>query len=152
MAQSLSKVLLHIVFSTKSREPVLVDKTFRDECFSTMGGIVKTLGCPPIRIGGIPDHVHLLCALSRTQAVADLVKELKRVSSKWIRSKGYAYNGFQWQAGYGVFSIAQSQVPALVRYIDMQEEHHKTASFKEEFTKLLERYGVAYDEAYVWDG
>ena len=151
MAQSLAKILLHLVFSTKERRPFLRDQPVREALHRYLGGILAKLECQPLTIGGVEDHVHLLFAHSRTVTVADVVKELKRGSSLWVKSQGPGLSEFEWQNGYGVFSIGQSQVEDVRAYIAGQEEHHRTVSFQDEFRRLLERYQVAFDERYVWD-
>jgi putative transposase len=151
MAQSLAKVLLHIVFSTKERRPYLRERAMRDEAHSYLGGIVNQSGCQSLVIGGVEDHVHLLCALSRTCTIADLVKELKRGSTLWIRERWPRLNEFSWQSGYGAFSIGASQIEDVRRYIGEQEVHHARVSFQDEFRLLLGRYGIEFDERYVWD-
>jgi REP element-mobilizing transposase RayT len=148
MAQSLAKILVHTVFSTKERRPYLRDRELRDELHTYLGGILKRLDCQPIVVGGVEEHVHLLSALSRTCEAAEMVKEVKRGSSVWMKSKGV--EAFAWQNGYGVFSIGFSQIPAIREYIENQEEHHRRATFQDEF-RLLERYEIEYDERYVWD-
>ena len=150
MPQSLSKILLHLVFSTKDRRPFLHD-TLRDEMHRYIGGILNRLECPPIIVGGVEDHVHVLCLLSRTCAPADMIKEVKRGSSLWLKDKTPELHDFAWQNGYGIFSIGFSQVKDVRLYIERQEEHHRKFTFQEEFRRLLKRYEVAYDEAYVWD-
>ena len=151
MAQTLAKILLHLVFSTKERRPFLRDVDLRKEVHCYLGGILTQLDCQPLAIGGIEDHVHLLLAQSRTATVADLVKELKRGSSVWIKNKASEMTGFAWQGGYGVFSVGQSQIDDVRDYIAEQEEHHRKISFQEEFRRLLQRYEIAFDERYVWD-
>ena len=151
MAQSLSKILLHTVFSTKERRPFLRDKPQRDELYRYLGGILTNLDCQPLIIGGVEDHVHLLFTQSRTATVADVVKELKRSSSVWLKANSPALADFAWQGGYGVFSIGQSQVDDVRTYIAGQEEHHRKISFQDEFRRLLQRYEIAFDERYVWD-
>ena len=151
MPQSLSKILLHVVFSTKERRPFLRDHTLRDEMHKYIGGILKERDCPPIVVGGVEDHVHVLCALARTCAPAEMVKEMKRSSSLWIKSRCSEERDFAWQHGYGIFSIGYSQLEDVRRYIAEQEQHHAKVTFQEEFRRLLERYDVAFDEAYVWD-
>lgn len=151
MPQSLSKILLHTVFSTKDRRPFLQDRELREELHRYLGGILSNLECQPIIVGGVEDHVHLLCALSRTCTPAELVKEVKRGSSIWIKTKSADLQDFSWQNGYGIFSIGFSQVPQLRSYIAGQEEHHQRMSFQDEFRGLLKRYEVDYDERYVWD-
>lgn len=151
MPQSLAKILLHVVFSTKERRPLLRDRAVRAEMHRYIGGILGERDCPSIIVGGVEDHVHLLCVLSRTCAPADMVKEVKRSSSAWIKTRGPDYADFAWQAGYGIFSIGHSQIEEVRRYIAGQEEHHRKLTFQDEFRRLLERYEVTLDEAYVWD-
>jgi putative transposase len=128
----------------------LRDLSIRRELHRYLGGVAEGAGCHPHVIGGVEDHVHLLCALSRTTTVAELIRELKR-GSMWIKTRGPDYAAFAWQAGYAVFSIGYSQLDEVRRYIDSQEEHHRTITFPDEFRRLLERYHVRYDETYVWD-
>ena len=151
MAQSLAKILLHMVFSTKERQPFLRDQALREELHRYLGGILTNLECQPLIVGGVEDHVHLLFAHSRTATVADVVKELKRGSTVWLKTKSPALTEFAWQNGYGVFSIGQSQVEDVRAYIAGQEVHHRKISFQEEFHRLLQRYEIAFDERYVWD-
>ena len=151
MPQSLAKILLHVVFSTKERRPLLRDRAFREEMHRYIGGILNGLDCPPILVGGVEDHVHLLCVLSRTCAPADMVKEVKRSSSLWIKTRAPEFADFAWQGGYGIFSISFSQIEEVRRYIAGQEQHHRKLTFQDEFRRLLKRYQLAYDEAYVWD-
>ena len=113
--------------------------------------LLNGLDCPAIIVGGVEDHVHLLCALSRTCAPADMVKEVKRSSSLWIKTRAPEWSDFAWQSGYGVFSIGHSQIDEVRRYIAAQPEHHRKLTFQDEFRHLLQRYEVAFDEAYVWD-
>ena len=151
MPQSLSKVLAHTVFSTKERRPLLRDKALREELHHYLGGILSNLDCQPVIVGGVEDHVHLLCALSRTCDSAEMVKEVKRGSSIWLKTKGSDFGDFAWQNGYGIFSIGFSQIGAARDYIAGQEEHHRKISFQDEFRQLLRRYEIEFDERYVWD-
>ncbi len=151
MPQSLSKVLIHAIFSTKNRRPYLQDTEFRTQLHSYLAGTAKSLGCQPIRIGGGSDHVHLLTSLSRTLSIAEFVKEIKRVSAVWIQQQRQTQTNFRWQSGYGAFSVSKSKVAEVIRYIDNQEEHHRTVTFEEEFRELLRRHGVEFDERFVWD-
>ena len=151
MAQSLAPIYLHLVFSTKQRRPFLDDKTLRHECHAYIAGACRKRGSPSIIVGGVKDHVHVLCMLSRQESVAVLIRELKRESSKWLKERSPALRDFFWQAGYGAFSISPGHVAALKEYIANQEEHHRKESFQDEFRRLLKKYGVAYDERYVWD-
>ena len=150
MPQSLSNILLHVVFSTKHRRP-WIDQAIESELFAYLATICKTLDAPPHKIGGTDDHVHIACSLPRTMTVSKLIQGLKQDSSKWIKTKGDHYSDFAWQNGYGAFSIGQSQLDALRRYIDNQREHHLQETFQDEFRKILNRYGITFDERYVWD-
>ncbi len=151
MAQSLSKILLHAVFSTKERRPFLRDRTMRVALHEYLGGILKQLGCPSLAIGGVEDHVHALFSLGRTCEPAETVKELKRGSTLWLKRTCHDQEDFSWQTGYGVFSIGFSQVDQVRAYILGQEEHHRQLTFQEEYRLFLQRYEVEYDERYVWD-
>ena len=150
MPQSLSKVYLHIVFSTKERVD-LITADIEQELYSYMGGTIKGLGGIPIRINGMPNHVHILCTLPRTVSVARYLEEIKRSSSKWIKTKDSRFNSFAWQGGYGVFSVSESQTSKVASYIDNQKEHHKKSTFKEEFKAFLDLYEIDYDQNYLWD-
>ncbi len=151
MPQSLAQLYIHIVFSTKNRHAYLHDKTIREELHKYLGGTCNNLDCPVLRVGGYTDHVHILCRLGRTITVADLVKELKRESSQWLKTKAPDLADFYWQNGYGAFSISPGHVEALREYIANQEEHHRQESFQDEFRRLLRKYGLEWDERYVWD-
>ena len=146
MPQSLAQVYLHIVFSTKERTPWLQGKTLRDELHQYFGGASNNLGCPIIRVGGVADHVHLLCRFGRSVSIADYIRDLKRESSKWLKTKSPAVADFHWQGGYGSLSISPSHVEALRIYIDNQEEHHRTETFQDEFRRLLRKYEIEWDE------
>jgi putative transposase len=117
MPQSLAQIYLHIVFSTKDRRPMLQDPTIRDEAHNYLGGACNKLDCPVLRVGGVSDHVHILCRLGRTITVADLIKELKRESSRWLKTKSPDLKDFFWQNGYGAFSVSPSHVETLREYI-----------------------------------
>ena len=151
MPQSLANLLVHIVFSTKDRRELLQDAEPRDRIHRYLAGVSARLDCPAIVVGGPADHVHLLGRQSRTVTVADWVKELKRASCVWAKTNGPQWASFQWQAGYGAFSVSQSRSKEVQRYIASQEEHHRRLSFQEELRRLLEKHGVEFDERYVWD-
>ena len=151
MPQSLSAVYVHLVFSTKERRPLLQDKAVREALHAQLGGISKTLECPPIRVGGIVDHVHLLARLGRTIAQADWVKELKRVSSAWLKQRGREYHDFAWQGGYATFSVSASMIDRVTRYIQNQEEHHRKTPYQHELRSLLTRHRLEWDERHLWD-
>ena len=150
MPQSLSNILLHLIFSTKDRQPWL-KPGIREKTHAFLAGAVRQCDCEAYRVGGVADHVHLAVRLSRTLSVADLVKEIKTASSKWVKTLDAPLRDFTWQQGYGVFSVGMSQKESLLHYIDNQEEHHRTRSFQDEYREFLTKYGIGYDERYVWD-
>ena len=151
MPQSLSAVYIHLVFSTKERRPFLRDKTVRDSLHAYMGGVSKTLECPPLIVGGVEDHVHLLCRFGRTITQAEWVKELKRVSNGWLKAQGRDYADFEWQGGCADFSVSQSNLEQVKKYIASQEEHHRKVTFQDELRTLLHKHEIEFDERYVWD-
>ena len=151
MPQSLSAVYIHLTFSTKDRRPFLADKTVREALHRQLGRISKELDCDPMLVGGVADHVHVLARLGRTITLADWVKELKRVSSLWMKEQGSAYADFRWQAGYACFSVSMSNVNLVKAYIANQEEHHRKKSFEDELRELLRKHEIEFDERYVWD-
>jgi len=150
MPQSLAKVLLHVVFSTKDREKT-IPQDLRLDLHAYLAGVCRAKGAEAYRVGGTSDHIHIACTLPRTLTMAKLIEEIKKPASIWIKQQASGSPLFAWQAGYGIFSLGQSQLPALLKYIDSQEEHHRTKSFKEELLEFLEKYGVEYDEKYLWD-
>lgn len=150
MGQSLVKNYLHIIFSTRNREPV-IDSSIESELHQYLGGICKGLDCQPLKIGGTCDHIHILCLLSKNITLAAFMKDIKSNSSKWIKTKGNQYKNFFWQNGYGAFSINPAQTDVVISYIANQHEHHRKKSFKEEYLAFLKKYDVAYDEQYLWD-
>ena len=150
MPQSLAKILVHIVFSTKERAP-RIDDQIRDELHSYIGGIVENHRGALLKAGSVQDHIHLLLAHPRTISPSELVKEIKIGSAKWVKTKGDQFNHFQWQTGYGVFSISPSHRSAVEEYIGNQAEHHQVVSFEEEYRRLLTKYEIEFDERYVWD-
>ena len=151
MPQSLSSVYIHLVFSTKERRPFLRDPVTREALYAYVGGISKTLDCPPILIGGTEDHVHVCARFGRTITQAEWVKELKRVSNLWLKEQGVAYGDFQWQGGYADFSVSQSNLDQVRNYIAHQETHHRKMSFQDELRSLLRKHDVEWDERFVWD-
>ena len=150
MPQSLSSVLIHLIFSTKNREP-LITPAIEAELHPYMASIFRELKSPTLALDGTSDHIHTLFSLSRVVTIADVVKEVKAESSKWIKTKGPRFKNFHWQAGYGAFSIGQSGVRDLKRYIRSQKQHHKRITYQDEFRKFLKSYEIEFDERYVWD-
>lgn len=150
MSQSLSNVLLHIVFSTKHRQR-WIDVDIEPRLVKYLAGACRKLGCSAHKIGGTDDHIHIACSLARTLSISKLVEELKTGSSKWFKTQGDRYATFAWQNGYGAFSVGQSQLDDLRRYIANQREHYRILSFQDEFRAMLTKYQVDFDERYVWD-
>lgn len=150
MPQSLSKVYTHIIFSTKHRNN-LIDNQIENDIYNYIGGICKELKCNPVQVGGHKNHIHLLCLLSRKIAQMTLVQQIKQGSSKWIKTIDARYTDFYWQDGYGIFSVSPKHVDTVIEYIKNQHKHHQKMSFKEEYRKFLNQYGIDFDERYVWD-
>ncbi|HEX5471725.1 MAG TPA: IS200/IS605 family transposase [Lacipirellulaceae bacterium] len=150
MPQSLAKVYLHAVFSTKNRAAALSDG-WRDELFHVLGGTANNLGCQSLVVGGVADHVHMLFQLGRTISIADALGKIKSTSSNWVNQTRGLSNEFHWQAGYAAFSVSQSNVEAVREYIRRQPEHHARQSFQDELRDWLRRYEIEWDERYVWD-
>jgi len=150
MPQSLSQIYLHLVFSTKHRQPFLQDEILREKLFAYLAGTCAELKCPAVQVGGWHDHVHIACSLGRTINVSELIRELKRSSSEWVKENS-SIQEFYWQAGYGAFSVSPSHLPAIVEYIKNQAEHHRTVTFQDEYRRLCKKYGLQFDERYCWD-
>lgn len=150
MPQSLSKVYVHITFSTKHRQN-LIDDNISERLYEYLGGICKGLECNPIKVGGHKDHVHILCLLSRKIAQMKLLEEVKKRSSKWIKTIDDKYANFYWQDGYGIFSVNPAEIEIVKQYIINQAKHHKHKSFQDEYRAFLKKYNVDYDERYMWD-
>ena len=151
MAQSLARLWTHLIFSTKNRFPFLTDKSIRREMHAYLAFMFRNYDCETLIVGGVEDHTHSLFALSRNHSIATVVKEAKRTSSGWVKQKSPKLGGFHWQAGYGAFSVSQSNLKDVIAYIENQEEHHKHVTFQDEYRAFLKAYGVEYDERYVWD-
>lgn len=148
MPQSLANILIHAIWSVKERRPLIVDSV-RGGLHGYMAGILKNIESPALVINSVADHIHVLCQLSKNIAACKLVEEVKKSSSKWMKEQGIL--DFAWQNGYGVFSVSESNAPAVRRYIEGQAEHHKKRDFKSEFRAFCKRHNVAIDERYVWD-
>ncbi|MSO24107.1 MAG: transposase [Acidobacteria bacterium] len=151
MPQSLSAVYVHLVFSTKERFPFLHDLDMRQSTFAYLSGTSKKLDCPTIAVGGMLDQVHVLARFGRTISQADWVKELKRVSNVWLKKQGSQFSKCEWQSGYADFSVSQSNLNRIKKYINEQETHHRKFSFQNEFRTLLRKHQIDFDERYMWD-
>lgn len=148
MAQTLGNVVVHLIFSTKERKPLIAPE-IRSSLFAYLGGIIRELRGTALIVNGTSDHVHMLIRIRPAHSIAEVARIVKANSSGWIRQGGHTE--FAWQSGYGVFSVSESSIPAATKYIAHQEEHHKKHSFQEEFVAFLKKNNVAYDERYIWD-
>jgi len=148
--QSLPRLHTHLVFSTKNRQRIL-RANVRQSLHAYMATVLQNIGCPAVLINSVEDHVHILFDLARTVSVSEAVEDVKKHSSKWIKTQGTDFANFAWQAGYGAFAVSESNVPTVRDYIANQQERHRRNTFQEEYRTFLERHGVAYDEKYVWD-
>lgn len=150
MASTFTKLLYHIVYSTKHRQPLIVP-ALRDDLYDYIGGIIRGEGGVLIEIGGIADHVHIVARFKTEPSVAQMIKTIKAKSSKCVNELPGRVDRFSWQVGYGAFTVSASQLPRLIRYVRNQEEHHRTVTFEEEFIVLLKRHKIECDERYWWD-
>lgn len=150
MPQSLSQLYSHLIFSTKDRFPFLKDD-IRERVHGCLATTLRDMGSPFVVVGGVTDHVHLLFDMGRIHAVKDFVEQIKRESSKFIKTLGTNLDRFYWQRGYGIFSVSPTHRANVVAYIASQEEHHRRKTFQEEYREFLDRYGIEFDEQYVWD-
>jgi putative transposase len=150
MPQSLSRVLIHVIFSTKDRAPFL-KPTIRPNLHAYLATVVRNLDCECFLAGGVEDHIHLAIGLSRTITIAKLIEQLKTSSSMWLKTQSPNLTNFAWQRGYGAFSVGPSDLPALKQYIATQEQHHKKYTFQDELRAILKKYEILFDERYLWD-
>jgi REP element-mobilizing transposase RayT len=150
MASTLTNLLYHIVFSTKHRHPILT-KAIRDDLYAYIGGIVRGEGGVLLEIGGMPDHVHLVVRFRAEPSVATMLRKIKSKSSQWLNAKPKRPGRFQWQRGYGAFTVSASQLDKVRAYVRNQERHHRRPTFQDEFRELLRRHGIEFDERYIWD-
>ena len=150
MANTCISLNIHIIFSTKDRAP-MIDVEWRERLWAYLGGISRENKMKALEIGGVADHVHMLVSLPSTLSAAKAVQLLKGNSSKWINETFPGKSRFQWQEGYGAFSVSSSQIKVTIEYIRGQEEHHRKKTFQEEYLAFLKRHGVSYDERYLWE-
>ncbi len=150
MSQSLSKVLIHFVTSTKKRQRFLVP-AIRPQLYAYIATTLKAYESLALKIGGTDDHIHILLALSKNYPLAKIAEEFKKSASKWLKTKGPEFKDFGWQNGYGAFSVSQSHAAEVIHYIETQEEHHRKKTFQEEYREFLCKYQISFDEKYVWD-
>jgi putative transposase len=150
MPQSLTKLYAHLIFSTKNRQP-FIDEELGPRLHAYLATIVRKLDAPFVVVGGVADHVHILFDMGKLHAPAAFVQRMKRESSTWVKTIGPQYKDFYWQRGYGMFSVSPTHLDAVEEYVRNQETHHQTKTFQHEYREFLQRYGIAYDERYVWD-
>ena len=150
MANTFSQIYIHVVFAVKGRENCVSNK-WKDELYKYICGIVNNNNQKVYAINGMPDHIHILISIKPNCLISDLIRDIKASSSKWINLKKYVFGKFQWQEGFGSFSVSQSQVDKVIAYIDNQEVHHQKLSFKQEYIGFLKSYKIKYDEKYVFD-
>ena len=150
MPQSLARLCVHFVFSTKHREPLLQD-SIRKDLHAYMATVLKTMECPAIIINSVEDHIHVLIDLGRTASVSGVMEHVKKTTSKWLKTQSPELRNFAWQAGYGAFAVSESNVPAVRQYIQNQREHHQKHTFQEEYRIFLTKHHIPYDERYLWD-
>ena len=149
MAQSLAKIAVHVVFSTKNREPLLTT-TIRSDIFAYSVGILNSLECITLAINGTEDHVHALIGMSKTISLSKMMEEVKKGSSRRLSAQNMTAKHFAWQAGYGAFSVSESQISTVVHYIEEQEKHHRKMTFQDELISLLKKHNIEFDERYLW--
>ncbi len=149
MANTLTNLLYHVVFSTKDREPLIRD-AFRDELEKYIAGIIRNEGGIQLGIGGVADHIHIVAKFKPDRSVAEMVRLIKANSSKWVNEEHGGPGRFAWQSGYGAFSVSQSQLDKLLAYVANQDAHHRTRSFQDEYRDFLNRHGIEFDERYLW--
>ena len=150
MAGTYTQIYLHIVFAVKGRQCLLHEK-WRGEVFKYISGIIKQKGQKAIIVNGVADHIHCFLGLKPSMLIADLVRDIKNNSSRFINEKGWAQGKFQWQEGYGAFSYGHSQLQLVYRYILKQEEHHRKKTFREEYLDLLEKFEIGHNNKYLFD-
>jgi putative transposase len=150
MGDTFSNLLYHIVFSTKDRRPLITDGA-REALYAYIGGVLRGEEGVLLEIGGMPDHVHLVVQFRTDVSVAEMVRRIKANSSKWMNERHKIPGRFEWQAGYGAFSVSESGLPALRAYVQNQREHHARFPFRDEFIRLLKKHRIAFDERYIPD-
>lgn len=150
MPQSLTQLSAHLIFSTKDRKPLLKEE-IRPRVHGYLATVIRSMDCPYVVVGGVADHVHILFDIGKKRAPVEIIEHVKRESSKFVKTLGPQFSNFYWQRGYGIFSVSPTHLPDAERYVRHQEEHHRRKSFQEEFREFLARYGIEFDERYVWD-
>lgn len=150
MANTFSKIFIHVVFAVKGRENVIAKK-WEEELYKYICGIVNNKNNKIYAINGMPDHIHILLSIKPDVALSDLMRDIKANSSKWINEKKFVKGKFQWQEGFGAFSYSQSQIDVVIKYIEQQKQHHSKKSFKGEYVDLLQKFKIKFDEKYLFE-
>jgi len=150
MTQSLSKLYIHTIFHVKNKR-IFIRPEEEKELYAYIGGIIKQNSSDSIKIGGTENHIHILANMSKNISLSKFLEEIKKNSSRWIKTKDIHYKDFAWQGGYSGYSVSQSKVEVVKKYIERQKEHHKKLSFRDEYLKFLREYGVDFDEKYLWE-
>jgi putative transposase len=150
LGHTYSRLLIHVIFSTKDRLPYL-HQDRRDEIFDYLGGILRNLGCESLCVGGVTNHVHVVLRLSVTLTLAEVVGKLKGNSSKWIHEQRILPRAFSWQKGYAAFSVSESRIQEVLQYVANQESHHRRVTFHEEVIAFLRQNRISFDETSLWD-
>jgi len=149
MSQSLSKLYVHAIYHVKNNE-CLIRPEDESELYAYIGGVLNLSKSIPIIINGTENHIHVLCIMSKNISLANLLEDIKGNSSRWIKSKGTHYRNFAWQGGYAGYSVSQSKVEVVKKYIENQKEHHRQQTFKDEYIQFLKENGIDYNENYLW--
>ena len=149
MANTYTQIHIQTIFAVQNRQ-CLINEDWKDELYQYITGIIQNYDHKLLQINGMPDHIHIFFGMRPKQSLSDLIQKVKGDSSEWINKKGFLRNQFSWQAGFGAFSYAKSQVPDVIRYIQNQENHHKKKTFIEEYSEFLKAFGIDYDERYIF--
>ena len=149
MANTYSQIHIQAVFAVQNRQSLISDE-FKDDLYKYITSIIQNNDHKLLQINGMSDHVHILFGMRPVQALSDLMKQIKQDSSKWINQNNLANGRFSWQEGYGAFSYSRSQLPRIIKYIQNQQEHHRSRSFRDEYISLLRTHDVKYDERYIF--
>ena len=149
MANTYTQIHIHFIFAVQNRQ-CLIEKSWKDELYKYISGIIQNYGHKLLQINGMPDHIHILTGMRPNQSVSDLMQKIKGSSSEWINNKKFLFSRFSWQAGYGAFTYSKSQVPIVIKYIRNQEEHHKKKNFTNEYKDFLKAFGIDFDEKYIF--
>jgi len=150
MSQSLTRMYAHLVFSTKNRSP-LIDREIRERVHAYLATVIRSIDSPYVVVGGVTDHVHILFDMGKMHAPVEFVEQVKRETSKFVKTLGPRYKDFYWQRGYGMFSVCPTHLGDAEQYVRDQEEHHRKKTYQDEYREFLQRYGIEFDERYVWD-